>query len=40
MSFVTVLMILVTVVISYFLGCINGALLVSKYIHDHNIKAK
>lgn len=38
MSFVTVLMILVTVVISYFLGCINGALLVSKYILRDDVR--
>ena len=38
MSFVTVLMILATVVISYFLGCINGALLVSKYILRDDVR--
>lgn len=38
MSFVTILLILATVVASYLLGCINGALLVSKYILRDDVR--
>ena len=38
MSFVTILLILATVVASYLLGCINGALLVSKYILQDDVR--
>ncbi len=38
MSFVTILLVLATVVASYLLGCINGALLVSKYILRDDVR--